>query len=219
LRFAHATSSEHAPSIRALGLRPLSDARGSLLAYLALVFPGQDAEGLLGMIMKDTNQHRSALVAQRLQAEAAGLVTLSLLPLGSHGYLGAAASNAVHDGGEVFRATRQAVNGLCSITVPPPYPDAVPTVFVVRHYLEGDPPDLLLVGTGDHGVSLSEAVASNFTSDYWCTYGTEMELAVSIAYPPSHIEGEFTLAEFQQRRTAKASPAAIAVATAVLASA
>ena len=74
-------------------------------------------------------------------------------------------------------------------------------------------------GKCDHGVSLREAVASSFTSDCWCSYGTEMELAVSIAYQPAHIEGEFSLAEFQRRRTAKASPAAIEVATAMLAAA
>ncbi|SHM90175.1 hypothetical protein SAMN05192549_103171 [Duganella sacchari] len=219
LRFVHATSSENAPSIRALGLRPLHDVRARLLAYLALVFPEQDAEGLLSMITKDTNQQRNSLVIRRLQAEAEGRATLSLLPLGSHGYLGSAASNAVFDGGEVFRAAREAVNSLCSITVPPPYPDAVPTVFVVRHYLTGDPPDLQLEGTGDHGVSLREAVASDFTSDYWCTYGTEMELAVSTAYQPAHIEGEFRLVDFKRRRMAKASPSAITVATAMLAAA
>lgn len=219
LRFAHATSSAHAPSIRALGLRPMRDVRASLLAYLELVFPGQDAESLLEMIAKDNNPLRSTLVTRRLHAEAAGLATLSLLPLGSSGYLEGAALNAVHDGGEVFRAAREAINSLCSTTAPPPYPYAVPTVFVVRHYLEGDPPDLLLNGEFDHGVSLREAIASGFTSDYWCTYGTEMELTVSIAYPSAHFDGEFPLREFQRRHTAKASPAAIKVASAMLAAA
>lgn len=216
LRFAHATSSAHASSIWELGLQPLRDVRAGLLAYLTLVFPGKNAVELLDTIDKDTNRRRSALVTQRLEAEAEGLATLSLLPLGSKGYLGAAASNAVHDGGEVFMVARQAVNALFSTAVSAPYPGAVSKVFVVRHYLIGDPPNLLLDGTCEHGVSLREAVDSNFSSEYWCTYGLEFELAVSIGYPAEHIEGEYNLDQFLQLHTAKASPAAIAVATAML---
>lgn len=167
--------------------------------------------------MTDSDHRRSGLVTRRLEDEAAGRATLSLLPLGINSYLEEAASNALHDGGEVFRAARQAVNSLCAIDAPPLYPNAVATVFVIRHYLEGKPPDLQLIGNENHGVSLGLAVQTDFQSEYWCSYGNQQELEVRTPYQPADIDDEFTLTEFMKRRTAMVSPAAIETATALFA--
>lgn len=217
LRFAHATSSVHASSIREHGLRPLINLRAALLEYLAKLFPGENAEDLLSMIETDSDQRRSGLVTRRLEDEAAGRATLSLLPLGMNNYLEEAASNALRDGGEVYRAAREAVNSLCGVNAPPPYPDAIAKVFVVRHYLEGKPPDLQLIGNESHGVSLGLAIQTDFQSEHWCSYGTQQELEVHTPYQPKDIDGEFTLTEYMKLRTARVSPAAIEAATALFA--
>ena len=218
LRFIHVTSSVHAANIRAQGLQPLNNVQASLLNYLSLVFPGHVGTNLLSKVTNDTNQRRSGLVNQRLQAVKNGVGTLSLLPLGATGYLRSAASNAVEDGGEVFRALREALNFHLALEVPAPYTDATPTVFVVRHYLVGIPPNLQLDGTGaeDHAVSLDLAVNTNFESEHWCTFGLEVELEVRAGYPAAHIDAEYPLDEYLQQVTRKVSPKAMLAVRAML---
>ena len=186
IRLVHGTSSAHLSSILKFGLQPLSDVKFAVTDYLLSLNSGLDKSQIEWLLKPEYLSQKitgnTLLLSGRLEYDSHES-KLFMLPLyKSEGYLKSAASNAMLDGGEIFRVARHVIEEYLGRTLQPGFPDAYPVVVIAKCYFEG--------GLGDGlrilGVKGVQPIIIGSSSGLFISGNCEMRL--SCAIDPSNLE-------------------------------